>query len=635
MHMLAHRCLLIVGLWACLCALGCATSSPSAVTPAAPPPQPSIRVGETTVLAIAPPAAACCKKQTLPEFLGLTQLGRGIGRGLRGLSSRIAARLDLAGRFPGLQPGPPMLAITDPANLAETASPSVKAAAEVKAEQDAAPQKIQALRYLATIGCGGCYPSVESALLAALDDCTETVRYEAALALRGTNTACGFCNSDSCCSPNVRRKLHAIAFDIHPDGCLVESSERVRRLARLALDACGGYSGSSAPDEGPTLPDEPIAVQSPTPPDESSLSETIQLASFVDDSGARQPHDILLAQVNGEAIFESQVAPLAEAELALLGSNAERATGDKHDQYRAVMKKHLDRLIESRLLVQMVRDSLESESGTEPPLPTIEQVAAWVESQLELDEQPSADAVARYYHQHLDEFTNPARLRWEQVTIRIASFPTREQAHAAISYVHARARGLAASPPPGFDPRNVEVRTHGWINQSDLPATTLASKLSKTPVGQLSPIVEEGAAFHLTRVLEKKPAEKIALAAASERIREKLMKDQRQQAEQRLLARLRNQARIWTVFAGTVPEVTSTIVKHEPEMRRDAPARDTAARHTSFNREETAAPTADRDVQVTEIKVAEPEVAEPTFATTVAAETAPPVQFRMTRLPPP
>jgi hypothetical protein len=66
--------------------------------------------------------------------------------------------------------------LADPANL-NSDNPAIKAAAEIKTEEDLAPQKIKAIRYLSTIACG-CYPQVRPALLAALDDCTEEVRYE-------------------------------------------------------------------------------------------------------------------------------------------------------------------------------------------------------------------------------------------------------------------------------------------------------------------------------------------------------------------------------------------------------------------------------------------------------------------------
>jgi len=56
----------------------------------------------------------------------------------------------------------PLKRIADPANL-DSPNPAIKKAAEVKADQDLAPQKIKAIKYLATVGCD-CYPGVKDAL---------------------------------------------------------------------------------------------------------------------------------------------------------------------------------------------------------------------------------------------------------------------------------------------------------------------------------------------------------------------------------------------------------------------------------------------------------------------------------------
>ncbi len=79
---------------------------------------------------------------------------------------------------------PPLKRIADPANLAVD-NPAIQAAAKIKMDADLAPQKIKAIRYLATVccGCAKNRDEVKQALLAALDDCTEEVRYEAAIAL--------------------------------------------------------------------------------------------------------------------------------------------------------------------------------------------------------------------------------------------------------------------------------------------------------------------------------------------------------------------------------------------------------------------------------------------------------------------
>jgi hypothetical protein len=88
-------------------------------------------------------------------------------------------------RFPLLEPKPPVLALTDPSNLSEDATPEVQAAAKQKAKQDQADQKIKAIRFLTSEGgCGKCFPETEDALLSSLEDCNEEVRYETVKGLR-------------------------------------------------------------------------------------------------------------------------------------------------------------------------------------------------------------------------------------------------------------------------------------------------------------------------------------------------------------------------------------------------------------------------------------------------------------------
>jgi hypothetical protein len=154
--------------------------------------------------------------------------------------------------------GPGLLPPFDP-NSPAGQSPAVQTASKIKAEEDAAPQKIAALRYLATIGCAGCYPGVEEAFIAALDDCTEAVRYEAVMALR--KSACGCCKckeccKDGCCSEKIQKKLREMAYETDDMGCPKESSERVRRIARLALRQCGP----------PVMKPEPATEPTPTKP---------------------------------------------------------------------------------------------------------------------------------------------------------------------------------------------------------------------------------------------------------------------------------------------------------------------------------------------------------------------------------
>jgi hypothetical protein len=181
---------------------------------------------------VAPPAAPHC---TIWQFLGVDKLLKAVGGGFGRLISCLGMR------FPGLEPKPPLLPITDPANL-QSPNPAVKSAAAVKAEEDAAPQKIKALNYLATVGCG-CYPEVKPALLAALDDCTESVRFAAVSALRdAAGIRCEVCRTNSCCDQEVINRLQRVATELTDEGCYKEPSARVRRVARQALRACQGIA---------------------------------------------------------------------------------------------------------------------------------------------------------------------------------------------------------------------------------------------------------------------------------------------------------------------------------------------------------------------------------------------------------
>jgi hypothetical protein len=143
----------------------------------------------------------------------------------------------------------------------------VKCAAEIIAEEAKAPQKIDAIRYLGRVGCTKCYPCVEEGLLAALDDCTEEVRFEAAKALRqAASEQCKCCKFTSCCTQKVYEKLNKIAYETRADGCPVEPSARVRRMARQALCMCGGVSAYEEPKEPAPTEGPSGAAPPPLPP---------------------------------------------------------------------------------------------------------------------------------------------------------------------------------------------------------------------------------------------------------------------------------------------------------------------------------------------------------------------------------
>ncbi|MBI3466527.1 MAG: hypothetical protein HY000_26225, partial [Planctomycetes bacterium] len=177
------------------------------------------------------------------------------------------------GNFPGLERKLPLLPINDPRNL-ESSNPAIKKAAEVKLEEDLAPQKIKALKYLASVGCG-CYPGVKEAFMAALDDCTEEVRYEAVQALiEAAEDHCETCNRDCCCDEELTLKLAEMAYERDDKCCYKEPSERVREAAAEAMRACCPGRGPVSP-QVVTPPPVPPTPEVPVPPrPETPVPET-------------------------------------------------------------------------------------------------------------------------------------------------------------------------------------------------------------------------------------------------------------------------------------------------------------------------------------------------------------------------
>ena len=541
----ALRRLVLVVVLTCLWA-GCA-STPTPTPVETPPPQPTLQVGDTTVLAVSPAPQPCCK-QDLCQFLGLGKVGGFLGGLGQRLFSRLRTSLDLVGRFPGLQPVPPVLPITDPANLGEQASPSVKVAAEVKAEQDAAPQKIQGLRYLATIGCGGCYPDVEDALLSALDDCTEAVRYEAVLALKGSPDPCAFCRSGACCSPKVTKKLNSIAYDVDDEGCPVEPSDRVRRQARLALDACGGHIEvlSPLPEEGPVAePMEELADGS------RWQAGTIQLASHLT-APSGDPNDIVLAQVNGETIYESQLAGEVESAVAAVGARMQKT--NLADLRRSLLRVHLEQAIDRKLVEQAAR----SEVPTDVDEAGDSYVQDWLNRQLSSELQVSPAEIGEYYQQNQARFRREGAVQWEQVSAEISQFPTRDHARKTIEYIRRQVQGSGLPPTPGLAPELVAIRTYSWDGKQTI-SRFIAEALKDVAVGQMSDVLEHAGTFHVVRVLQKRPPRKLSLADAAPLIQREIETTRRQQQEQRLLERLHGQADVWTIFQGPRPRVVHAV----------------------------------------------------------------------------
>ena len=215
-----------------------------------------VAVSAQAALAQAPPPPP---QPTLWSFLGIPKW------------KKVKVKLfNRRGNMPKLEPKPPMLPIADLANL-KSDIPALKKAAEIKIQEDLKKQKIKAVKFLASIGCG-CYDKdggITEAMTAAMDDCTEGVRLATikAIASSAKDGYCDECKQSGCCNKKIVDKLSEIANKMKDDGCWAEPSERVREAATKALCECCPGTGPAPPVEEKEVPQTPgkETPEKPTP----------------------------------------------------------------------------------------------------------------------------------------------------------------------------------------------------------------------------------------------------------------------------------------------------------------------------------------------------------------------------------
>lgn len=211
----------------------------------------------------------------------------------------------------------------------------------------------------------------------------------------------------------------------------------------------------------------------------------------------------------------------------------------------------------------------------------------WLRSKVKINEEVSPNEMSEYYQAHLADFEYPTQARWEELAVRKNRFSDPRDAYAELAKmgneVWQRGAGKGERPadkdektyfsaalpqtaPPLKGAAFAEVAKaksdgftskdggyHDWTTKGALQCKAIDEALFTTlQVGQMSAILDSGPMFHIVRVLERKEAGRKAYTEVQADIRDKL-KDQRMDVEvEKYLARLRSEARVWTVYTGHV-----------------------------------------------------------------------------------
>jgi hypothetical protein len=256
--------------------------------------------------------------------------------GITGATARLRdATFNRNGNFPGLEKKPPLLKLADPANLAPDKPEVIKTAAKIKQDKDLKKQKIKAIKFLAEVGCG-CYnkdDAVAKALLEAMGDCDPDVKKAAIEAIQQSSGECAACRSGcetTCCSEDVVKKLHDMAYGRDDKGCFKEPDAEIRSLAAAAARSCP--CPPTKPIEEVPAPAE-IEEVPPTHPEPDPIESPSELPSIESPLGAHLNLDNApVTKVSfSSSVAEVSVTPkLSEKRAAETDSgNPRYGTGDE------------------------------------------------------------------------------------------------------------------------------------------------------------------------------------------------------------------------------------------------------------------------------------------------------------------
>jgi len=176
----------------------------------------------------------------------------------------------------------------------------------------------------------------------------------------------------------------------------------------------------------------------------------------------------------------------------------------------------------------------------------------WVRQQIKLDEEITHAQLVAWYREHAEEYEFPARVRWEQLMVRFASYATPEEAQDLLAAMGnqvldgADFAEVARAKSEG--PTSSEGGVYNWTSQGSLKSQALDQALFEMPVGQLSPILKDEVGCHIIRVLERTGAGRTPFEELQPEIKGKIRQERVREQALKYIAAARSKSPAWTVF---------------------------------------------------------------------------------------
>jgi hypothetical protein len=199
----------------------------------------------------------------------------------------------------------------------------------------------------------------------------------------------------------------------------------------------------------------------------------------------------------------------------------------------------------------------------------------WIAQQTKSKHDPSHQDMVAYYLEHLEQYSFPAKARWEEIRVRVTNYPSRKEAQYALGALgnavmrgakfgdvaRARSQGPTASVGGQYD----------WTSQGSLASEIIDQALFSLEIGKLSPILDDGRSptISIIRVVERTEAGREEFSEVQAEIKEKLMEAHRAKEKDKIhdyIEKLRGEITVWTIYDDQ-PQ-TEAVADQKPNQTR-------------------------------------------------------------------
>lgn len=184
----------------------------------------------------------------------------------------------------------------------------------------------------------------------------------------------------------------------------------------------------------------------------------------------------------------------------------------------------------------------------------------WMGQQIKFDQEVTHEQMLERYRQDIATYQISAGARWEEIKLSY----TKESRAEAWAKLAAAGNQILQGAPFADVAKQVSQGTtateggaRDWVSKGSLAAKVVDEALFSLPLGQLSPIIDDGSALQILRVLERREAGVVPFTEAQAEIKKKIQNERIKDQTKTYVNELYGKTKIWTIFEGNGGAATS------------------------------------------------------------------------------